>query len=25
VANNKVKQLWAEGKAVVNAWLAIPS
>ena len=22
---NKVKQLWASGKAVVNAWLAIPS
>jgi len=23
--NNKVKQIWAQGKAVVNAWLAIPS
>src|SRR6201982_2247458 len=23
--NNKVKQIWASGKAVVNAWLAIPS
>src|ERR1700745_2713181 len=23
--NNKVKQVWASGKAVVNAWLAIPS
>ena len=22
---NKVKQIWAQGKAVVNAWLAIPS
>lgn len=22
---NRLKQLWAEGKAVVNAWLAIPS
>jgi 4-hydroxy-2-oxoheptanedioate aldolase len=22
---NKVKQIWASGKAVVNAWLAIPS
>src|SRR5438105_9360074 len=22
---NKVKQVWASGKAVVNAWLAIPS
>ncbi len=22
---NKVKQIWAEGKAVVNGWLAIPS
>ena len=25
MAKNKVKQLWAEGKTVVNAWLAIPS
>ncbi len=25
MANNKVKQIWASGKAVVNAWLAIPS
>ena len=25
MANNKVKQVWASGKAVVNAWLAIPS
>src|ERR1700745_1886178 len=23
--NNKVKQVWASGKTVVNAWLAIPS
>ena len=22
---NKVKQIWASGKAVVNGWLAIPS
>src|SRR3979490_2860422 len=22
---NKVKEIWASGKAVVNAWLAIPS
>ena len=22
---NKVKKVWASGKAVVNAWLAIPS
>ena len=22
---NKVKEVWASGKAVVNAWLAIPS
>ena len=22
---NNVKQVWASGKAVVNAWLAIPS
>ena len=25
MANNKVKEIWASGKAVVNAWLAIPS
>jgi 4-hydroxy-2-oxoheptanedioate aldolase len=25
MANNKVKQIWASGKAVVNGWLAIPS
>ena len=25
VAKNNVKKVWAEGKAVVNAWLAIPS
>lgn len=22
---NKVKEIWASGRAVVNAWLAIPS
>jgi len=22
---NKVKEIWASGKVVVNAWLAIPS
>jgi len=25
VANSNVKKIWASGKAVVNAWLAIPS
>src|SRR5690348_18324189 len=25
MANNNVKKVWASGKAVVNAWLAIPS
>src|SRR5467141_1125210 len=25
VATNNVKKVWASGKAVVNAWLAIPS
>lgn len=25
VANNKIRQVWASGRTVVNAWLAIPS
>src|SRR3569833_1571415 len=25
MTNNKVKQIWSRGKAVVNGWLAIPS